>query len=156
MRECGIFAALFEGYDKEIYRLCRQVGLEAYYWRWTLNCSEFFKTHPEWHAVNRLGESSADKLVYVDYYRFLCPNRLEIAATLAESYLADADLPFVCGVHLDYIRVLDVVLPVNLWKNYGVEQPRELPQYDYCYCEHCHNAFKQKSGKDPIALELPM
>ena len=156
LRECGISAALFEGYDKDVYRLCNRAGLEAHYWRWTLNRSEFLKTHPEWYAVNRLGESSADKPAYVDYYRFLCPSRPEIAATLAESYLADADLPFVSGVHLDYIRVPDVVLPVNLWKNYGIEQTQELPQYDYCYCAHCRDAFKQKSGKDPIALEFPM
>ena len=156
LRECGISAALFEGYDKDVYRLCNRAGLEAHYWRWTLNRSEFLKTHPEWYAVNRLGESSADKPAYVDYYRFLCPSRPEIAATLAESYLADADLPFVSGVHLDYIRVPDVVLPVNLWKNYGIEQTRELPQYDYCYCAHCRDAFKQKSGKDPITLEFPM
>ncbi len=156
LRECGISAALFEGYDEEVYRLCNRAGVEAHYWRWTLNRSEFLKTHPEWYAVNRLGESSADKPAYVDYYRFLCPSRPEIAAMLAESYLSDANLPFVHGVHLDYIRVPDVVLPVNLWKNYGIEQTRELPQYDYCYCAHCRDAFKQKSGKDPIELEFPM
>ena len=156
LRECGISAALFEGYNEDVYRLCQMSGLEAHYWRWTLNRSDFLKTHPEWYAVNRLGESSADKPAYVDYYRFLCPSRPEIAATLAKSYLSDAHLPFVSGVHLDYIRVPDVVLPVNLWKNYGIEQTRELPQYDYCYCEHCRDAFKQKNGKDPIALEFPM
>ena len=156
MKECGISAALFEGYDEAVYRLCRESGLEAHYWRWTLNRSEFLETHPEWYAVNRLGESSHDKPAYVDYYRFLCPSRPEIAATLAESYLADANLPFVDGVHLDYIRCPDVVLPVGLWKNYGIEQTREHPQYDYCYCAHCRETFKKQSGKDPLELEFPM
>ena len=156
MKECGISAALFEGYDEGVYRLCKESGLEAHYWRWTLNRSEFLETHPEWYAVNRLGESSHDKPAYVDYYRFLCPSRPEIAATLAESYLADAHLPFVDGVHLDYIRCPDVVLPVGLWKNYGIEQTREHPQYDYCYCAHCREAFKKQSGKDPLELEFPM
>ena len=156
LRKCGIAAALFEGYDENIYRLCQASGMEAHYWRWTLNRTEFLETHPEWYAVNRLGESSVDKPAYVDYYRFLCPSRPEIAETLAESYLADAHLRYVDGVHLDYIRVPDVVLPVNLWKNYGIEQTREHPQYDYCYCEHCRTAFKQKTGKDPLTLEFPM
>ena len=156
LRECGIAAALFEGYDENIYRLCQASGLEAHYWRWTLNRTEFLETHPEWYAVNRLGESSVEKPAYVDYYRFLCPSRSEIAETLAESYLSDAHLRYVDGVHLDYIRMPDVVLPVNLWKNYGIEQTREHPQYDYCYCEHCRASFKQKTGKDPLTLEFPM
>lgn len=155
MRECGIDAALFEGYDANVYRICKDAGLEAHYWRWTLNRAEYLETHPEWYAVNRLGESSSDKPAYVDYYRFLCPSRPEIAETLAESYLADAALPYVDGVHLDYIRLPDVVLPVNLWKNYGIEQTQELPQYDYCYCEYCRDAFKKQSGKDPLESEFP-
>lgn len=155
MRECGISAALFEGYDARVYRLCKESGLEAHYWRWTLNRAEFLETHPEWYAVNRLGESSHDKPAYVDYYRFLCPSRPEIAAELAKSYLSDAHLPYVDGVHLDYIRLPDVILPVNLWKNYGIEQTRELPQYDYCYCEFCREAFKQKTGQDPLELPFP-
>lgn len=155
MRECGISAALFEGYDENVYRLCKESGLEAHYWRWTLNRREFLDTHPEWYAVNRLGESSHDKPAYVDYYRFLCPSRPEIAATLAESYLADANLPHVDGVHLDYIRMPDVVLPVNLWKNYDIEQTKELPQYDYCYCDFCRESFKRKTGKDPLDLTFP-
>ncbi|MBQ8445712.1 MAG: hypothetical protein IJX22_04940 [Opitutales bacterium] len=156
MKACGISAALFEGYEEAVYRLCREAGLEAHYWRWTLNRSEFLETHPEWYAVNRLGESSHDKPAYVDYYRFLCPSRPEVAATLARSYLEDANLPFVDGVHLDYIRYPDVVLPVGLWKNYGIEQTRENPQYDYCYCAYCRDAFKKQSGKDPLELEFPM
>lgn len=155
LRECGISAALFEGYDENVYRLCRESGLEAHYWRWTLNRAEFLETHPEWYAVNRRGESAHDKPAYVDYYRFLCPSRPEIAATLAESYFADAHLPHVDGVHLDYIRLPDVVLPVNLWKNYGIEQTQELPEYDYCYCAHCRDAFKEKTGKDPLELAFP-
>lgn len=155
LRECGISAALFEGYDEEIYRFCKEAGLEAHYWRWTLNRAEFLETHPEWYAVNRIGESSHDKPAYVDYYRFLCPSRPEIAATLAESYLADANLPFVDGVHLDYIRCPDVILPVVLWKNYGIEQTREHPQFDYCYCAHCRETFKRQSGKDPLELAFP-
>lgn len=155
LKSCGIDAALFEGYDENIYRLCKNFGLEAHYWRWTLNRAEFLETHPEWYAVNRLGESSADKPAYVDYYRFLCPSRPEIVAELAKSYLADANLPYVDGVQLDYIRVPDVILPVNLWKNYAIVQTQELPQYDYCYCEHCRNMFKQQSGKDPLELQFP-
>ena len=33
------------------------------------------------------------------------------------------------------VVLLDVDMPVSLWKNYGIEQTSEHPEYDYCYCE---------------------
>ena len=50
----------------------------------------------------------------------------------------------------------DVVLPVSLWKNYGIEQKEELPEYDYCYCDTCRALFKAKTGQDPLELKYPM
>lgn len=60
------------------------------------------------------------------------------------------------GVHLDYVRMPDVILPVSLWKNYGIEQKEELPEYDYCYCDVCRELFKAKTGQDPLELKYPM
>lgn len=154
--DAGISAVLFEGYDSEIYRACKESGLEAHYWKWTLNRRDFLKSHPEWYAVNHNGDSSSDKPAYVDYYRFLCPSRQEVIDSLAEDYLQCSILPYVDGMHLDYIRIPDVILPVSLWKNYGIEQTYEMPQYDYCYCEVCREKFKRLTGLDPIDIKYPM
>lgn len=156
MKECGISGIMFEGYDEDTYRMCKEAGLEAHYWKWTMNRREVMKTHPDWFAVNRIGESCFDKPAYVDYYRFLCPNHDGVAEYLAADYVKEANLPYVDGVHLDYVRFPDIVLPVSLWKNYGIEQTSELPQYDYCYCDVCRAKFKAQTGKDPMELKYPM
>lgn len=156
LKECGISGVLFEGYDEDIYRMCKEAGLEAHYWKWTMNRAELLDKHPDWYAVNRKGESSHDKPAYVDYYRFLCPNHSGVAQYLAEDYVKEAHKPYVDGVHLDYVRMPDVVLPVSLWKNYGIEQKEELPEYDYCYCDTCRALFKAQTGQDPLELKYPM
>lgn len=156
LKECGISGVMFEGYDESLYRWCKESGLEAHYWKWTMNRRELLEIHPDWFAVNRKGESSHDKPAYVDYYRFLCPNHEGVAEYLAESYIKDANLPYVDGVHLDYVRFPDVVLPVSLWKNYGIEQTKELPEYDYCYCDICREKFKKQTGIDPMNIKYPM
>lgn len=156
LKECGISGVLFEGYDEDIYRLCKEAGLEAHHWKWTMNRRELLDKHPDWFAVNRKGESSYDKPAYVDYYRFLCPYHQGVAEYLAEDYVKEAHKPYVDGVHLDYVRMPDVILPVSLWKNYGIEQKEELPEYDYCYCDVCREQFKALTGQDPLELKYPM
>lgn len=156
LKSSGISGVMFEGYDEDLYRLCKEAGLEAHYWKWTMNRRELLNVHPEWFAVNRNGESTHDKPAYVDYYRFLCPNQEGVAEYLADAYIKDANLPYVDGVHLDYVRFPDIVLPVSLWKNYGIEQTKELPEYDYCYCDVCRDKFKQQTGVDPMDIKYPM
>lgn len=156
LKECGISGVMFEGYDENLYRLCKEAGLEAHYWKWTMNRAELLNVHPDWFAVNRKGESCYDKPAYVNYYRFLCPNHEGVAEYLTNDYVKIANLPHVDGVHLDYVRFPDVVLPVSLWKNYGIEQTSELPEYDYCYCDVCRSKFKALTGRDPIELKYPM
>ena len=155
MKDCGISGVMFEGYDERVYKLCHEAGLEAHYWKWTMNRGEVMEKHPEWFAVNKKGESCYDKPAYVDYYRFLCPNHEGVAEYLAKDYVRIANLPYVDGVHLDYARFPDVVLPANLWKRYGIEQNQELPEYDYCYCDVCRKRFKELTGKDPMELQYP-
>ena len=156
LKECGISGVLFEGYQENLFRMCKEAGLEAHYWKWTMNRAELLNVHPDWFAVNRKGESTHDKPAYVDYYRFLCPNHEGVAEYLAKDYVKEANLPYVDGVHLDYVRFPDVVLPVSLWKNYGIEQTSEHPEYDYCYCDVCRAKFKAQTGKDPMKIKFPM
>ena len=156
VHSCGISGILFEGYDRDVFRMCKEAGLEAHYWKWTMNRAECLETHPDWFAVNRKGESCFDHPAYVDYDRFLCPSHEGVPEYLAEDYLKMANLPYVDGMHLDYVRFPDVILPVSLWKNYGIEQTQELPEYDFCYCDVCRAKFKALTGKDPLELKFPM
>lgn len=153
--DCGISAFLFEGYDERIYRLCHEAGLEAHYWLWTLNRHELTGTHPEWYAVSREGKSCATDPPYVGYYHFLCPSHPEVAQYLAEDYVKMANMPYVDGMQLDYVRMPDVVLPVGLWGGYGIDQTKELPEYDFCYCDLCREEFKKITGRDPLEVKYP-
>lgn len=156
LKECGISAVLFEGYDEDIYKLCKESGLEAHHWKWTMNRKDLLESHSNWYAVNRLGESCFDKPAYVNYYRFLCPNQSGLATFLANDYVKEAKRPYVDGLHLDYVRMPDVILPVGLWDNYKIEQTYELPEYDYCYCDVCRSKFKNQTGIDPLMIKYPM
>ena len=110
--------------------------------------------HPEWYAVNRRGESTAEKSPYVPYYRFLCPSRGAVGEFLAQQFRELTRLP-VQGLHFDYIRYPDVILPVALWSKYNLVQDREYPEFDFCYCDVCRASFKRQEGIDPLGLDDP-
>lgn len=153
----GIRGIFFEN-DSEIhFKTAKSEGLEAHRWMWTMNRGEksLLAAHPEWYAVNRKGESCADKPPYVDYYRWLCPSREEVKQYLVDDVKSILANDYVDGIHLDYVRFCDVVLPVNLWENYHIEQTRELPEYDYCYCDVCKEKFKKWRGKDITDIKYP-
>ena len=90
-----------------------------------------------------------------DYYKFLCPNREEVYQFLDDLYGSIADLPEVDGIHLDYIRFPGCDPGEGLWEKYDLVMDREYPQYDYCYCDHCVNGFKEKTGIDIRSVEDP-
>ena len=50
----------------------------------------------------------------------------------------------------DYMRLPDVILPRALWEQYGLVQDRELPPYDFCYCERCLKLFAEQYGRAPL------
>ena len=175
MRESGIDAILPEIYDSELayyaskhlpvgdpwleklLPIARAEGLEVHGWMWSMPCNveDVRRQHREWFAVNRKGESAAEKPAYVDYYKFLCPSHAGVheflAATVTE-LCQHADLD---GIHLDYIRYPDVILPKALQPKYGLTQDREYPEFDYCYCDACRHDFKQQAGIDPMTIEDP-
>ncbi len=156
-RDAGISAVLFSSSTPDILKCAKDEGLETHAWTWTLcrGDKEILQQHPEWYVVNRRGESAADKPAYVDYYHFLCPSREEVRQHVAKIFGSAADNAGYDGVHLDYIRYPDVVLPIALWKKYNIVQNEELPPYDYCYCEVCREAFKKQTGEDPLKMADP-
>lgn len=158
LRANGISGVMFEQDSERHFTMAKECGLEAHRWKWTMNRGDEYimKNHPEWYAKNRKGESSWDKPAYVQYYRFACPNNEDFVKYLIEDYAKEAEKQYIDGIHLDYVRYPDVILPVGLWKNYGIQQTQELPEYDYCYCETCRKKFKDLKGVDPMDLQFPM
>jgi uncharacterized lipoprotein YddW (UPF0748 family) len=132
-------------------------GLEVHAWMWCMPCliDGVLEQHPDWYNVNAKGESAHDKPAYVDYYKFLDPARPEVRAFIRDTVRELAAIPGLSGVHLDYIRHPDAILPSGLWAKYGIVQDKVYPAYDYGYTDYSRRAFKAKAGVDPIELADP-
>src|SRR5882762_3244137 len=151
----GITGIFFEADSERHFRAAKAHGIEAHRWIWTFNRAELVTIHPDWYSKNRNGDSCSDKPPYVNYYRWLCPSRPEVQQYLEQTVKDILDKDYVDGIHLDYVRYCDVILPVNLWDKYKIEQTKELPEYDFCYCEVCQAKFKEQYGKDIKAIQYP-
>jgi uncharacterized lipoprotein YddW (UPF0748 family) len=137
--------------------LAAAAGLEVHAWMWCMPCliADVLNAHPDWYNVNARGESAADRPAYVNYYKFLDPARPEVREFVRDTVRELAAIPGLTGVHLDYIRHPDAILPSGLWSKYGIVQDRVYPAYDYGYTEYGRRAFKAKTGIDPIELPDP-
>lgn len=155
--EAGVRGMFFEADSERHFRIAKKAGLETHRWIWTMNRGEkeLLESRPELYAISRNGKSCATDPPYVGYYRWLCPSKPETKAYLAEQSKAILEKDYVDGLHLDYVRYCDVILPVNLWDKYGIEQTRELPEYDFCYCDTCRENYKAQYGTDPLDMEFP-
>jgi uncharacterized lipoprotein YddW (UPF0748 family) len=146
-----------EAWLERLLPMAKAEGLEVHAWMWSMPCNikEVREKHREWFVVNREGVSSAEKPAYVDSYRFLCPSRPEVHQFLKETVTELCQYEALDGIHLDYIRYPDVILPEALQPRYGIKQDREYPKYDYCYCDVCCSDFKNETGIDVLKLEDP-
>lgn len=156
-KKAGISDIYFEDDSEKHFRIAKKNGIKAHRWIWTMNRGEkeLLAAHPEWYSLNRKGESCATNPPYVGYYRWLCPSKPETLTYLKQQVENALSKDYIDGIHLDYVRYCDVILPVNLWSKYGIDQSKELPEYDFCYCETCRNAYKAEKGKDPLEMEHP-
>lgn len=158
MRAAGVEAVLIGG-DADFYRIAVPAaaaeGIQLHAWMFTMMRGEHVQTHPDWYAVSRSGVSTAVKPPYVDYYKFMCPSRDDVRAYLVGLVRELAQIDGLAGIHLDYIRYPDVILPVALWPKYNLVQDKEYPDFDFCYCEVCRARFKARTGVDPQALADP-
>lgn len=136
----------------QILPLAKAAGLEVHAWMWSMPCMnpEILKAHPDWYNVNAKGESAATKPAYVPYYKFLDPGRPEVREWVQGTVKELASIPDLTGVHLDYIRHPDAILPSGLWKKYNIVQDHVFPEYDYGYSEYERGEFKKKYGADPM------
>lgn len=137
-----------------ILPLARAEGLEVHAWMWSMPCMvpEIIHQHPDWYNVNAKGQSAVDKPAYVDYYKFLDPGRPEVREWVQATVKELAAIPELAGVHLDYIRHPDAILPKGLWSKYKIVQDKVYPDYDYGYTEYERAQFKKKFGVDPMKL----
>ena len=156
-RDAGVRGIFFENYSKKHFQIAKELGLEAHRWMWTMNRGEkeLLEKHPEYYAVSRSGKSCADQPPYVGYYRFLCPSHPDVPKYLEDRAIEQLEMEDVDGLHLDYIRYPDVILPINLWENYNLDQSTELADYDFCYSKFSKEAFLQETGIDIDKVEKP-
>lgn len=156
-KDAGVRGIFFESYSKKHYQIAKENGLEAHRWMWTMNRGEkeLLEKHPEYYAVSRSGKSCATQPPYVGYYRFLCPSHPDVPAYLEEKAREQLEKEDVDGLHLDYIRYPDVILPVNLWENYQLDQSTELPDYDFCYSTFSKEAFLRETGINIDKVDRP-
>lgn len=159
LRASGVTGLLVGGGPSELLPgVAHELGMSFHRWTWIMNRNGdtwVQENHPEWFTVSRLGASSLTEPPYVGYYKWLCPTREAVRDYLRAQVERVADEPGVDGVHLDYIRHCDVILPQGLWATYDLVQDRELPPFDFCYCEACRQAFAQRDGRDPLAISDP-
>jgi uncharacterized lipoprotein YddW (UPF0748 family) len=136
----------------QILPIARAEGLEVHGWMWSMPCmlDDIMKKHPDWYNVNAKGESAVDKPAYVPYYRFLDPGRPEVREWVQGTVKELAGIAELTGVHLDYIRHPDAILPEALWAKYGIVQDKVYPQYDYGYTPYEREQFKKAHGVDPL------
>lgn len=156
-RDAGVRGIFFENYSKKHFQLAKELGIEAHRWMWTMNRGEkeLLEQHPEYYAVSRSGKSCATNPPYVGYYRFLCPSHPDVPKYLEEKAREQLEKEDVDGLHLDYIRYPDVILPVNLWQNYTLDLSSELADYDFCYSKFSKDAYFRETGIDINTVERP-
>jgi uncharacterized lipoprotein YddW (UPF0748 family) len=116
---------------------------------------EVMRLHPDWYNVNARGESAMDHPAYVDYYKFLDPGRPEVREWVQKIVMELAQISELAGIHLDYIRHPDAVLPPALRKKYSLVQDRVYPQFDYGYSVYERGEFKRQYGIDPLKIQDP-
>lgn len=159
LRDAGFRGLMIGGaFDPAMADAAHATDLEYHRWMWILNRAGDTwarESHPEWFAVSRNGDSTLDVPPYVEYYRWVCPSRAPVREYLRGLIDEAAAQSGLDGVHLDYIRYCDVILPRGLWERYDLVQDRELPEYDFCYCEECRRQFEGLTGRDPLESDDP-
>ena len=140
---------------ERVGKITASLDLELHAWIPTMVQAPKEGIDSDWYAVNGNGESALEKPAYVDYYKFLCPNKEGVYDFLEKMYLQVAEVKEVTSIHLDYIRFPDVILARGLWDKYNLVMDKEYPPYDYCYCSTCAKDFKEQSGIDILKEEDP-
>lgn len=133
-----------------IIPIAKKYKIEVHAWMWAMNRGDAKK---EWLSVNALGYSLADSMAYVGYYKFMSPALPEVQTFIQQKVENLAKIEGLSGVHLDYIRYVDCILPKELQPKYGLKQDSVFPQFDYDYHPVMRKLYQEKYGMDPMFLE---
>ncbi len=142
---------------EQIITLADKKNIKIHAWMWTLNKpgDTICNKHPEWYAVNKLGQNSLDVRAYVDYYQWLSPFHPEARDYIKNNVRKLTKVKGLASIHLDYVRFPDVILGADLQPKYDLVQTTEMPEYDYGYHPIARKGYKEIFGVDPIELEHP-
>ncbi len=141
----------------QIVQIANVNNIKIHAWMWTLNRPNdtICNKHPEWYAVNRLGNNSLEYRAYVDYYQWLSPFHPEAREYIKSNVRKLTKIEGLASIHLDYVRYCDVILGADLQPKYGLVQNYEMPEYDYGYHPIAREGFRKLFDKDPIDMEHP-
>lgn len=142
---------------EKVATIAEKYNIDVHAWVWIMNCrdEQVWENHPDWFSVNREQKSLKEKKAYVDYYKFLCPALPEVRDYLKKTIRKWSSIKGVKGVHFDYIRFVDVILPVQIQPSYNIVQDKEYAQWDYGYHPYIRKMYIDKYGIDPIDIKDP-
>lgn len=142
---------------EKVIEAAHKMGLKAHAWIVTLKIDnkKFVKEHADWYTVNKMGESSAEKPPYVENYKWLCPRKPQVIGFVKDFFVEVASRFDFDGLHFDYIRLPDIILPKGLRARYTGVPLEEIyvPRFDFCYCDDCRRLFISEVGVDPMMME---
>ncbi len=128
-------------------------GVQVHAWFVTMNNP---KAPAGWLSVNAQGKSLAQQKAYVNYYKFMCPGLPAVRHYLHDKMNELMAVKGLAGIHFDYIRYVDVILPKKLQPKYHLKQKDIMPQFDYGYHPYMRQLYRKKYGTDPLKLPDPL
>ena len=152
LNEMGIHGVLMRENTKSLKNalpIARKYNIQIHAWMWTMNRSDAPK---ELLSVNAEGKSLAEQRAYVNYYKFMSPILPETQVLIEDKVSKLQRIDGLSGIHLDYIRYVDVFLPKGLLPKYNLTQDSVMPQFDYGYHPEMIKAFQVKYGKSPYDI----
>lgn len=155
LHDAGITGILVHsGKEKleKIIPVAKKYDIEIHAWIWTMNRGD---ADSSWLSVNRLGKSLAEEKAYVGYYKFMCPALPEVREFISDKLEELAETKGLSGIHMDYIRYVDAILPVGLQPKYGLVQDHIMPEFDYGYHPYMCELFEKEYGIDPFDINDP-
>ncbi len=156
LSEAGVTGMLLQADTSGLHKIALMAncfGIQVHAWFVTMNNT---KAPAQWLSVNEEGKSLSEQKAYVDYYKFMCPALPSVRNYLKNKMDELMSVKGISGIHFDYIRYVDVILPKKLQPKYGLKQKDIMPAFDYGYHPYMRKLYKSKYGIDPLNLPDPL
>lgn len=156
----GITDYFINAQPKELERMIRLTkgkGIRIHGWMLTFRRPDdtVAEKHPDWYSVNREGKNSLEYNPYIKSYQWLSPFSKGARDYIKSNVRKIAEIKGIASVHLDYVRYVDVFLPVELQPKYNLVQDYQMPQFDFGYHPVARREFKKLFGVDPMKMKHP-